>query len=82
MFSCPGLRGKWLSQLTDVVASSGSACASMQEKPSHVLQAMGVDPETAARSIRISLGVPTTEAEVRQIAKRLADGAERLTEAT
>ncbi len=78
MFTLPGLRGKWLAQLSDVVASSGSACASLQEKPSHVLRAMGVDPDLAARSLRISLGVPTTEAEVRQIAKRLIEGANRL----
>lgn len=78
MLSLPGIQGKWLSQLSDVVASSGSACASLQEKPSHVLQSMGVDPETAARSIRISLGMPSTDADVRQIAKRLADGASRL----
>lgn len=80
MFSCPGLRGKWLAQLSGIVASSGSACASLQEKPSHVLQAMGVDPETAARSIRISLGMPSTPADVRQIAQALAKGAEKLRE--
>jgi cysteine sulfinate desulfinase/cysteine desulfurase-like protein len=39
---------------------------------------MGVSPETAARSVRISLGMPTTEADVRAIAKRLIDGAKRL----
>jgi cysteine desulfurase len=78
MFTLPGLKGKWLSQLSDVVASSGSACASLQEKPSHVLRAMDVDEALAARSLRISLGMPTTEAEVRQIAKRLIDGAQRL----
>ncbi|MCC5847898.1 MAG: cysteine desulfurase [Verrucomicrobia bacterium] len=78
MFSCPGLRGKWLSQLSGIVASSGSACASMQEKPSHVLQSMGVDDETAAQSIRISLGMPSTTGEVRQISQALAKGAEKL----
>ena len=78
MFTLPGLRGKWLSQLSDVVASSGSACASLQEKPSHVLRAMGVEETLASRSLRISLGMPTTEAEVRQIARRLIDGALRL----
>lgn len=78
MFSHPGLKGNWLPQLADVVATSGSACASLQGKPSHVLLAMGVSPETAARSVRISLGMPTTEADVRAIAKRLIDGAKRL----
>jgi len=78
MFTLPGLNGKWLAQLSDVVASAGSACASLQEKPSHVLRAMGVDETLAARSLRISLGMPTTEAEIRTIAKRLIDGAHRL----
>lgn len=78
MFSLPGLQGKWLSQLSDIVASSGSACASLQEKPSHVLRAMGVDEATASGSVRISLGLPSSEAEVRQIAKRLTEGARRL----
>jgi len=78
MFSLPGLRGNWLSQLSDVIASSGSACASLQGKPSHVLRSMGVDAETAMRSLRISLGVPGTESEVRHIAQALIRGAEKL----
>jgi cysteine desulfurase len=78
MFSLPGLRGKWLAQLPGIVASSGSACASFQGKPSHVLRSMGVDDETALRSIRISFGVPSTEAEVREIANQMIAGAEKL----
>lgn len=78
MFSHPGLRGKWLAQLSDVAATSGSACASLHDKPSHVLRAMGVPAETAACSVRISLGLPTTPADVRHIARRLIEGARRL----
>jgi cysteine desulfurase len=80
MFSLPGIRGKWLAQLPGIIASSGSACASLQGKPSHVLRAMGVDPETAMRSVRISLGTPSTEADVREIAAQLITGAEKLGE--
>lgn len=79
MFSLPGLKGKWLAQLPGIVASSGSACASLQGEPSHVLQAMGVDKQTALRSIRISLGVPSTESEVREIASQMIAGVEKLT---
>ncbi len=75
LFSLPRLKGNWLGQLPDVIASSGSACASMQGKPSHVLTSMGVDETTAMRSVRISLGQPTLEADVRHIAKRLIEGA-------
>lgn len=78
MFTLPGIKGNWLAQLPDIAASAGSACASLQEKPSHVLRAMGSPPELAARSLRISLGIPTTEADIRHIAKRLIDGALRL----
>lgn len=78
MVSLPGIRGKWLAQLPGIVASSGSACASLQGKPSHVLRSMGVDDETAMRSVRISLGIPTTEAEVREIAKQMIAGGKKL----
>ena len=79
MLSFPGLKGKWLAQLPGIIASSGSACASLQGKPSHVLREMGGDADTALRSIRISLGSPSTEAEVREIAAQMIAGAEKLT---
>ena len=47
-----------------VAISTGSACASAALDPSHVLLALGLDPETAATGVRISLGRLTTEAEV------------------
>jgi cysteine desulfurase len=47
-----------------VCVSSGSACASMSLKPSHVLQAMGVPAELSKGSIRLSLSALTTEEEI------------------
>ncbi|GAB3268214.1 cysteine desulfurase family protein [Microbacterium lacusdiani] len=38
-----------------VVSSSGSACAAGSSDPSHVLLAMGVDPEVAQTAVRITL---------------------------
>ena len=47
-----------------IAVSSGSACASATSEPSRVLLALGLDPETAATGIRISLGRFTTEEDV------------------
>ena len=44
--------------------SSGSACSSGSLEPSPALLAMGIAPERARSAIRVSLGWPTTEAEV------------------
>ena len=50
--------------LAGVAASSGSACTSGSLEPSHVLSAIGLDPETAAGTLRFSLGRWTTEEEI------------------
>jgi cysteine desulfurase len=47
-----------------VCASSGSACTSGSLQPSHVLRAMGVPFTFAHGSIRLSLSVYNTEAEI------------------
>ncbi len=49
-----------------ICASAGSACSSGSLEPSHVLQAMSVDPEFAHGSIRFSLSRFTTEDELRR----------------
>jgi cysteine desulfurase len=47
-----------------VCVSSGSACASLSRKPSHVLRAMGVPDDVARGSLRFSLSSMTTDADV------------------
>src|SRR5438309_1393456 len=47
-----------------VCASAGSACTSGAVEPSHVLTAMGVAPPLAMGSLRLSLGVATTDADI------------------
>lgn len=42
--------------LAGIAVSSGSACSSGKVMPSHVLQAMGYDAESALSALRISLG--------------------------
>lgn len=47
-----------------VAVSSGSACSSVTERPSHVLQAMGIPDKLAKATLRFSLGKSTTEAHI------------------
>jgi cysteine desulfurase len=50
--------------LDGVMVSAGAACSSGKVGPSHVLKAMGLAPEIAAATIRVSLGWATTERDV------------------
>ncbi|OQB95061.1 MAG: Cysteine desulfurase [Verrucomicrobia bacterium ADurb.Bin118] len=47
-----------------VCVSSGSACTTGSLAPSHVLTAMGINADRARASLRFSLGLYTTEADV------------------
>ena len=49
--------------------SAGSACSSGTLKKSRVLEAFGVDDETAARTIRVSLGWSTTAEDLERFAQ-------------
>jgi cysteine desulfurase len=49
---------------TKLAVSTGSACTSAENKPSHVLTAMGLSKENAERCIRFSLGKYTTPADI------------------
>ena len=51
--------------------STGSACSSGVETPSHVLTAMGLDEELIEGALRIGLGKFTTDEEVSEAAKIL-----------
>ncbi len=57
--------------LHGIAASTGSACSSMKLEPSHVLMAIGLRPEQAHGSLRISLGRWTTEKEINYLLKIL-----------
>ena len=50
--------------LAGVMVSAGAACSSGKVGPSHVLAAMGLAPELAAATIRVSLGWTTTEDDI------------------
>jgi cysteine desulfurase len=61
-----------LLRLDGVATGSGAACHSGKTTPSKVLLAMGVSPEIAAATLRLTTGRSTTEAEIDTVATRLA----------
>ncbi len=54
-----------------VAASSGSACSARASRPSHVVLALGHEPERAVASLRFSFGYASTEAAVREALRRI-----------
>ena len=62
--SFEGCEGDALLLLLDaagIECSRGSACTAGVPQPSHVLLAMGLDPQTARSSLRFSLGMNSTQ---------------------
>ena len=54
-----------------IAVSTGSACSSGSLEPSHVLLAMGLPPELAHGSIRVTIGRQTTRKELDALIKEL-----------
>ena len=70
--SVPGVDSESMLMALDlrgIGCSAGSACQSGSIEPSHVLAAMGVEPELASSAIRMSLGSLTTEASIARVAE-------------
>ncbi len=61
-----------------IAASSGSACTSASLEPSHVLLAMGIPPEVAHGSLRLTLGHENSEEDVDYLLEILPGIVERL----
>jgi len=79
-FSFPGCEGDSLLLLLDardIECSTGSACSAGGAQPSHVLLAMGADPDLARASLRFSLGHTSTEADVAAVASAIGPVVER-----
>jgi len=64
--------------MESIATSTGSACSSESLDPSHVLLAIGLKPEEAHGSLRVSLGRFTTEKDVEYFLERLPPIIERL----
>ncbi|MFT4027778.1 MAG: aminotransferase class V-fold PLP-dependent enzyme [Novosphingobium sp.] len=68
----PGLSGAaqlMRFDMAGIAVSQGSACSSGSMRRSHVLEAMGVEPDLADRTIRVSSGWTTTTAEIERFAE-------------
>ncbi len=57
--------------LKELAVSTGSACTSATLAPSHVLRAIGADPDSAHAAVRFGLGRGTTEAEIDEAIERI-----------
>ena len=76
-----GIEGEALLLALDVQGisvSTGSACRSGAPEGSHVLKAMGVEPELARGSIRFSLGSGNDPAQIDGVAKIVVETVRRL----
>lgn len=80
-----GLDGEMLLLNLDVegiCVSNGSACTSGAVEPSHVLAGIGLTPEIANSSIRISMGKNNTEEEIDYLLEKLELVVNRMMKAT
>ncbi|WP_445286219.1 aminotransferase class V-fold PLP-dependent enzyme [Arthrobacter sp. Hiyo1] len=66
------------SALPKIAMSTGSACNSSDQNPSHVLMAIGLDGAMARSSIRVGFGRFTTTEEIDEAAGMIAKAVQRL----
>jgi len=67
LFTAPGLKAETAVigfDLAGIAVSSGSACSSGKVQPSHVLEAMGFEPDIAQGAVRLSMGWSTRDADI------------------
>ncbi len=83
MFAVDGIDGETLLMQLDMkgfAVSSGSACNSTKAEPSHVLLAMGVDPQVARGAVRVSLGEQNTSQHIDSLVKAITEIKSNLSE--
>ena len=61
-----------------ICASAGSACTAGSVEPSHVLRAIGLSPQLARSSLRLTLSRQNTEAEVDEILRVLPEAVRKV----
>lgn len=74
--SFPGIEGESLLIMLDmegICASSGSACSSGSQEPSHVLTAIGLEAEEARGSLRLTLSMENTQEEIDRTVEKIKE---------
>jgi cysteine desulfurase len=56
-----------------IAVSAGSACSTQEDKPSHVLKAIGLSDQAAQETIRVSLGCSTSARDIRYATRVFQD---------
>lgn len=72
----PGMSSAELMMMLDyhgIAVSSGSACSTSQNKPSHILKAIGLSDKAAQETIRFSFGKDNTNGEINYTIKVIGD---------
>ncbi|MEM6980075.1 MAG: cysteine desulfurase family protein [Planctomycetota bacterium] len=78
-FRLPDVEGEtWMTATPEVAMSSGSACASVDALPSHVLTSLGLSESEARRSVRFGIGRPNQLGDIDSAASLLAESYHRL----
>jgi len=81
--SFPNIEGETILLTLDmqgIAASSGSACATGSTEPSHVLTAIGLAPEVARGSLRLTVGKDNTVEEIERAIDIVAETVQRVRE--
>lgn len=74
MVAVPGVLGAdVLTELSEVAASTGSACHSGVHTPSAALLAMGIEADVALGALRLSIGRSTTKSDIERASTVLGD---------
>ncbi len=75
----PDIEGSaWMAATPEVAFSSGSACSTAEERPSHVLTAIGRTESEARRAVRFGIGRGNTKREIDDAARMLSASYRRL----
>lgn len=70
-FTVPNLESQLFIANSNLLCSNGSACSSLNVEMSYVLQEIGLSTKEGLSTIRISLGLTTSKADINELLKQL-----------